>query len=462
MQSNPLVVSAVHAAGCETSGGSSKSPPTPRAVVPLPDRVALLTLPELAMKNKGRIRPEEVWDALAEHFSPLEQKFVQIQYIRQDRFRVWCTSAEVLEDVISTGVALRGHPVVIRPYQARSWVTITHLPFGLVEADIAQALAPYGKVHEVKFVSFRKIRTGTVKVRMDISTTIPTRLRVCGHAGLVFHQGQTRTCFNCGVLGHESRKCPQKAKSCSVPKTPEETPAPPTTPKAKRKRKRRRRAPLPNTEGGPSGSAGSGEDRPPTKRAGAPPLPATTVPGGAPTPPPLPALVESSKTSGATTGPGMEVEQPPAPSVSQATTEQKTAPYSHLFSVESLDAVSRAPADVTETLYPRHSGCPEFRQVADGGYVYMEEGEIAFPEHPYPALRAALEARGEEVRAKLVDLRQLLESIPQHELFITNEKIVIFDGDDVKAEVEIQLRRSTIVASFLESQPAEFLQLMHG
>ena len=30
-------------------------------------------------------------------------------------------------------------------------MTLTYLPFGLVEDDIAQALAPYGKVHEVKF-----------------------------------------------------------------------------------------------------------------------------------------------------------------------------------------------------------------------------------------------------------------------------------------------------------------------
>ena len=107
------MVPAVHAIGCETSGGSSQSPPTPRAVVPLPDRVALLTLPELAMKNKGRIRPEKVWDALAKNFSPIE-------YIRHDRFRVWYSSAEVLEDVVSTGVVIRGHPVAITTYQSRS------------------------------------------------------------------------------------------------------------------------------------------------------------------------------------------------------------------------------------------------------------------------------------------------------------------------------------------------------
>ena len=117
------------ASGSTSTSGPSQDLPTPSAVVPLPDRVGLVTVPELALRNKPKLRMEEVWNALAEHFAPIDKFFVQIQYIRQDRFRVWCTSAEVLEDLISVGVAIRGHPVVIRPYQSRSWVTITHLPY---------------------------------------------------------------------------------------------------------------------------------------------------------------------------------------------------------------------------------------------------------------------------------------------------------------------------------------------
>ena len=440
--STPQLVPGGNASRPQPSGGSSKSPPVPAAVVPLPDRVALLTLPEMAMKNKGRIRPEEVWDALAESFSPLEEKFCQIQYVRQDRFRVWCTSAEVLEEVVSTGVVLRGHPVLIRPYQSRSWVTITHLPFGLVEADIAQALAPYGKVHEVKFVSFRKVRTGTVKVRMDISTSIPTRLRVCGHAGLVFHQGQARTCFNCGVLGHESKKCPQKAERRGVPKTPEDASTEPKTPKVKRKRKRRRRAPLPNPEGGPSGSAGSGEDRPPPKRAGAPPLPATTGPEGEnpPAPPSTQGAVENTTPPPPPTDPSaenrheMEISQEPSCGVSE---------IDYILIRDSVEAAAKAPPIPSlDKVASRHSKAPHFRWVKDS-YVYVEEGEMVYPDHPFPALQATLRERGNEIRAIMKT-----NAGPNVRYKIRDHCVVIVRPDREPVEVPLTKWRSTIIDEF--------------
>ena len=162
----------------------------------------------------------------------------------------------------------------------------------------------------------------------------------------------------------------------------------------------------------------------------------------------------------------MEVEHSPAPSVAERfkkKKEKKVAPYSHLFATDSSDAASRAPKDVTDEMFPRHPDMPEYRQLSNGQFVYMEEGEISFPEHPYPALRAALEGRGIEVREKLAALTSRLQPCDDpFELYFYSSRILVHQNDVMLEEIPLELWRSTIVKEFLESQSPEFLQLLPG
>ena len=99
-----------------------------------------------------------------------------------------------------------------------------HLPYGL-PTEAIEEFSQYKEAKAVHPVLFQNVHTGTIKVKIQLHTTVPTRVRICGHAGLVYHQGQTRTCYNCNKDGHEAKQCPKqqqppkKTKKSEGPRT---------------------------------------------------------------------------------------------------------------------------------------------------------------------------------------------------------------------------------------------------
>ena len=109
------------------SGGSFQSLASV-AHLPYKDWYTYVDVPGLALWGKPPLKPQEVWDTFSKDFAPVKDFFTCIQMVRPNRLRVWCLSYTVLEDVLNTGLTLRGHPLRIKLIIDRCWLTVTHLP----------------------------------------------------------------------------------------------------------------------------------------------------------------------------------------------------------------------------------------------------------------------------------------------------------------------------------------------
>ena len=113
------------------------------------------------------------------------------------------------------GVTLLGgvEGLSVIPYDRSVWVTIVLLPFEVGEEKIRSGLSRFGKVlqyREAHFASRSKVANGTRQVRMEILEDIPSSWRIAGYKTNIYYPGQPRTCFQCGLTGHEKVACPNK------------------------------------------------------------------------------------------------------------------------------------------------------------------------------------------------------------------------------------------------------------
>ncbi|PIK55811.1 putative zinc finger CCHC domain-containing protein 3-like [Apostichopus japonicus] len=77
---------------------------------------------------------------------------------------------------------------------------------------VVRTLGRFGKVtgyEEPEFLECKGVKTGTRRVRLQLKSDIPS-LWANGHRAHVAYPGQPRTCWRCGLEGHEARLCPNK------------------------------------------------------------------------------------------------------------------------------------------------------------------------------------------------------------------------------------------------------------
>ncbi|PIK35042.1 hypothetical protein BSL78_28128 [Apostichopus japonicus] len=98
----------------------------------------------------------------------------------------------------------------VTPYDSSVWVTVLHLPLDMSEQVVVRTLGRFGKVtgyEELEFLECMGVKTGTRRVRVELKSDIPSTLWANGHRAHVAYPGQPRTCWRCGLEGHEARLC---------------------------------------------------------------------------------------------------------------------------------------------------------------------------------------------------------------------------------------------------------------
>ena len=177
--------------------------------IPYANRTVDIDLPSVEGQPKITVKGiiDDFSKQLPENFNTLLEAFVLLS---PRRVRVTCRSPRAMEEFCHSGLSFNSHPITIRPCKTAKWVTLSRLSYGIPEDAIRETLACYGRVIHVKMDSYRGVYIGTRNILMDISTPIPSRVRIAGHWCHIFYPGQTPTCFSCHKSGHAQKECPNR------------------------------------------------------------------------------------------------------------------------------------------------------------------------------------------------------------------------------------------------------------
>ena len=102
-----------------------------------------------------------------------------------------------------------------------TYVSIKFAPFDLTDATLINIMSRYGKVENIRWNKYtygdaRGLLNGTRTAKMILKTNIPSSMTVCDHNIVFMYQGQTRTCFKCGHVGHNASGCQNTAARINV------------------------------------------------------------------------------------------------------------------------------------------------------------------------------------------------------------------------------------------------------
>ena len=195
-------------------------------VVPYANRAGVATLPALALASKPASGKEIIEDFAKQ--CPHETALECVQLIKGRTLRVIFPSAIIMEDITSGGLTFRSHPLQFKTPSVSKMVTLLDLPYGIPESEIKTVLSKFGQVAYIRAETYMGLYTGTRLIKMDVKTAIPSRVTVAGHLCTVFYRGQVRSCFRCGLAGHEAKSCPRRQTAPpggSVPPSQEEPPS---------------------------------------------------------------------------------------------------------------------------------------------------------------------------------------------------------------------------------------------
>ncbi|KAG0441993.1 hypothetical protein HPB47_015798 [Ixodes persulcatus] len=137
-----------------------------------------------------------------------------VQHLGATNFQLSVTSSSAMSHIGNAGaLSIGGTLIPIVPVGPQvTAITCLFLPVYVKGEALAAALAPYGKVLDIRFRVYQDhatLRTGTRYIRMAMkeSTSVPNFLRVSGHRATFDYRGLRRVCRRCQREGHIKAAC---------------------------------------------------------------------------------------------------------------------------------------------------------------------------------------------------------------------------------------------------------------
>ena len=142
-----------------------------------------------------------------------ERKVSAVQALSPIKYHIQYKHSSDRHTAEINGISFRGvHLTPLPAYEEVKSVFVEKAPLHMQDNYLYQALAPYGRVIGVQHLTikeFPSVRSGTRRVSMVVTKTIPRTINIGGFPVTFNFRGQPTQCYVCQEVGHASTDCPK-------------------------------------------------------------------------------------------------------------------------------------------------------------------------------------------------------------------------------------------------------------
>ena len=140
-----------------------------------------------------------------------------MQALSPTKYRIQFTSSSYRHERDVNGIHFRGVTLTPHPaYEEVKSVFVDRAPLQMPDQYLYDLLAPYGRVlsiEHLKVKGFQNVKSGTRRVSMVITKSIPAVMKISTIQLSFRYRGQPPFCFVCQEVGHAGKDCPKSRQA---------------------------------------------------------------------------------------------------------------------------------------------------------------------------------------------------------------------------------------------------------
>ena len=146
-----------------------------------------------------------------------EKKVAAVQALSPTKYRIQFTSSSYRHERDVNGIHFRGVTLTPHPaYEEVKSVFVDRAPLQMPDQHLYELLAPYGRalsIEHLKVKGFQNVKSGTRRVSMVITKSIPAVMKISNIQLSFRYRGQPPFCFVCQEVGHAGKDCPKSRQA---------------------------------------------------------------------------------------------------------------------------------------------------------------------------------------------------------------------------------------------------------